>query len=69
MNPNPASSEITIEVNNDFDNNDMKLFDLSSKLVFSSKITSNKCSIDVSSFSKGIYFVEIGGVREKFVVE
>jgi hypothetical protein len=70
ISPNPSNSKITVTINKNMDNESLAIYSISGQKMLNQK-TDNKTSIsiDVSSFSKGIYFLEIGNVREKFVVE
>lgn len=59
--PNPAKSKLFINVQSQF--NDLlqiKLFDVNGRLIYNENKTSNSNnSIDVSSFVRGIYFLEV----------
>jgi hypothetical protein len=54
--PNPTSSSLTLEGQNNFD---YKLFDLNSKLLGYSNSLSNKYKLDLSTYPQGIYFLQI----------
>jgi PKD repeat protein len=67
--PNPVSSTFTISSTDKIES--VILFDVLGKLVNSKQVIANSTTIDLSSVSKGIYFVEIktekGIVRKKVV--
>jgi plastocyanin len=71
--PNPASNYITVDLGDlEGSNTTIKLYDSSSKLVFE-KLSITTSSIDVSSFAKGVYTLEISTtekvLRSQVVVE
>ena len=55
--PNPATSIINIESINNID--EIRIFDIQSRVVFSEKINSKTKRIDISNLSTGIYITEI----------
>lgn len=59
--PNPASSQVTIEVNDDrASSNQVKIFDLNGKLVFENHYNSgNVINVDVNGISNGVYLVQV----------
>jgi uncharacterized repeat protein (TIGR01451 family) len=65
--PNPANQIIYIISKNN-QNQTATIYDAVGKVVLKSVLNSNQ-SIDISSLSKGIYFVEVAGQRVKFVKE
>lgn len=46
----------------------LKIFDLSGKLLLKRSVNSNSTKIDVKSFSKGVYVLEVDGFKSRFVV-
>ena len=57
--PNPASNNLTVDLGDlNGVNTTIKLYDLSSKLVFK-KLSSTTLMIDVSGFAKGMYSLEL----------
>lgn len=54
--PNPANDLLTIQVNSSTKNFTVEIFNLIGKQIFKS---SNNKSIDVSSFSQGLYFIKV----------
>lgn len=58
--PNPTKDVITIQINETtFTKSRFKLIDVIGKEVVNKKITSNTTSIDVSQYTKGVYFYQI----------
>ena len=71
--PNPASNNLTVDLGDlNGVNTTIKLYDASSKLVFEKQSTST-LTIDVSSFAKGMYSLEISTeeqvLRSQVIVE
>jgi len=62
--PNPASKQLFIE-NLEVNEMHIKIFDLTGKLLYSEVINQSKTEIDISSFSSGMYRMQI--VSDKFV--
>ncbi len=76
--PNPANTQIEVSFNLENANNaDLQIMDLTGKVVYSTKIESVDSrfynQIQVSEFSKGVYFMNIltekGSIREKIIVQ
>lgn len=67
MYPNPTSSKITFINVNQNELNAIKIYDTLGQGVHSFQIANN--TIDVSSFSKGIYFIQLSGTIKKLIVE
>ena len=59
--PNPAKNELTVSSKQFKDKSEIKVFDLFGRIIFQSPIKNQQTSItlDVSGFSKGVYFVEV----------
>ena len=55
--PNPANDFIDIET--DFKNCYFSVFDITGKLILREKIVQNKTRIDLSSYSNGLYFIQL----------
>ena len=71
--PNPASSNFTVDLGNlNGVNTTIKLYDTSSKLVFE-KQSSSILIIEVSSFAKGMYSLELSTdeqvMRSQIIIE
>ena len=68
--PNPTSEYINIESINNID--EIRIFDIQSRVVFSEKINSKTKRINISNLSTGIYITEvlIDNIitRKKFVI-
>jgi len=56
--PNPTKDKLFISTNGKIANPIIQVFDTRGKLMFSKNINSNNSEIDVSQWSKGIYFVK-----------
>ncbi len=72
--PNPAQLKTTIHTGiNDRVNNELKMFDITGKLVLTITNVRNNYQVDVERFKNGIYFMEItaDGYRRttKLVIE
>jgi hypothetical protein len=55
--PNPANDFIDIET--DLSNCYFSVFDVTGKLILREKIVQNKTRIDLSSYSNGLYFIQL----------
>ena len=70
---NPAKNEITIETSLT-DNNNIKILDVTGKLISDNNFNTNKITLSVSDFDNGIYFYNIYDVdgnvlhSNKFVI-
>lgn len=62
--PNPAKNIVNIEIKDAPPQSYLSVFDINSKQVFNKKITEgiSNFSIDISLWSKGLYFVKLSGV-------
>ncbi|MBA4260272.1 MAG: bilirubin oxidase, partial [Chitinophaga sp.] len=73
--PNPASSVLNIQIKseNDKESFQLNVFDALGKLVFSEKLTLPQSQINTSTWSKGIYFVELrqsnNSIHSKLIIE
>jgi uncharacterized delta-60 repeat protein len=67
--PNPASSSITVLLQTENTNSTLNIYSVSGQKLLEKQNLGKTTKIDISNFSKGIYFLEIGNVRQKFVVE
>ena len=72
--PNPAATEITIEVSASLNNNSVKILDVTGKLISDNSFKTNRLTLSVSDLDNGIYFYNILDVNgnvlhsNKFVV-
>jgi len=55
--PNPATDEITVDSKEEIDQ--VTIFDVTGKTVYSNNDANNNLKVDVSSFNRGIYFIEV----------
>ena len=62
--PNPVINTLNVDCDGDF--NEIKIYDVSGRLVFSTK-DKDKNRIDMSVFENGIYIVNVDGVSKKIV--
>ena len=67
MYPNPASETLTIEAPNQ-DVFKVSIFDMAGKKLFQTEQTSALMTIDVSSFSRGVYFVTLNDTLTKKLI-
>jgi hypothetical protein len=67
--PNPTTFVLFVELNSNSSNEMLTVYTVSGQKIQEIKIQGNEEQINVTNFSKGIYFLEIGNVRQKFVVE
>ena len=64
--PNPTKDIITIQINETtFNNGTFKLIDVMGKEVLNRKIESNTTSIDISQYTKGVYFYQLINYKER----
>jgi Flp pilus assembly pilin Flp len=54
--PNPTSGKITIQCN---DMQQLELLDITGKTVYEQAVSSNMLEIDISTYSKGLYFIKV----------
>ncbi len=72
--PNPAATEITIDVSTTLNNNSLKILDVTGKLISTTSFNTNKITLSVSNLDVGVYFYNIYDVdgnvlhSNKFVV-
>jgi predicted secreted protein len=58
--PNPASNNIIIEIKNSrFVNSDLRVYDIVGYLILEKKLAGSKTSVDISTFSKGLYILKV----------
>src|SRR5690606_5635164 len=63
--PNPANNYLTID-GNQIQNLSISLYDITGRILFTNTFD-NKIIIDISKFTSGIYFVEVGKKDSKLV--
>jgi len=74
MYPNPASSSVTVNLNNGLNNVSVELVDLQGRLITSyKKVTGASMKVDLSTVSSGVYFIKVsseGAIQiEKLIIE
>jgi hypothetical protein len=57
--PNPSEGVFTLELNEDFKQADLIVFDILGKIVFSGKKLEASTQIDLSDYPTGMYFVKL----------
>ena len=59
--PNPVFNHLNIDLNGNFDPNQLRIYNYSGKLIYSSNLESNneKFLLDLSSFEKGYYILQL----------
>ncbi len=62
--PNPAKSMVDIVVKEQFVGENLEIYNMDGKRMFSQTITNKRFSQDVSGFNAGLYFVRIGGYAD-----
>ncbi len=66
--PNPATNVITVEQREQSNYKALQLLDLSGKVILKKEVESKLTRIDVSKFSKGVYFVKEGNEVRKILI-
>ena len=67
--PNPATTELNLQVTSEFIGTDLFVFDALGKQILKQQILSTNTTINTSSFAVGNYVVKVGGGVKKFTVE
>ncbi len=57
--PNPALDLLTIKIDNNTDNSDIKIYDILGKIVLTNTTNTNETTLNISHLAKGNYFIEI----------
>ena len=57
--PIPASNRLNIQLNNNFQGEILRIFDITGREVINTMVDKNLMTIDVSELTKGIYFISI----------
>ena len=65
--PNPAYNQITIQTTSNQSLNEVKITDLTGKVVKQIEIQRNVTEIDITTLPKGIYFVKVGRQLQRIV--
>ena len=72
--PNPAKSSenVTLELPQEWDNADAKIYDESGRIVTTSNVSAGKQNLSISHLSPGVYFVDVQkegvNVKKKIVI-
>jgi len=64
--PNPVSSIATIE---GASNSTVRIYDMNGKIVFTKNVISDSETLDVSTLSSGMYYVQVNGILGTSVVK
>jgi hypothetical protein len=67
--PNPAKTNIVLQVNTSLIGQDYVVFDAIGKVIYKSKIQSTNEIIHLENFNNGNYFVKVNEVVKRFVVQ
>ncbi|MFI5217903.1 MAG: T9SS type A sorting domain-containing protein [Bacteroidia bacterium] len=68
ISPNPAGEELNVQCSMfNVQEKEIKIYDMMGKEVLKSAINLQSSIINIQSLNSGIYFIEINGVRKKFV--
>jgi hypothetical protein len=67
--PNPAKTNIVLQVNTPLIGKDYVVFDTVGKVVYRNKIQSTNEIIQLENFNNGNYFVRVNEVVKRFVVQ
>jgi hypothetical protein len=59
MYPNPAKSQVTFSLVKNTDKAEVAIYTVEGKLVYQANFNSNKGTIDVNNFARGLYFVHV----------
>lgn len=57
--PNPAKTEVTIELQNAYDNATLSLRDIIGETLLRRELTVSSLTLDLSPYASGVYFIEI----------
>jgi hypothetical protein len=63
--PNPANGMLHVYMQGNNQKRNINLYDITGKLVYEEVFDKEKCSIHVSAFPEGMYFVKISGEKEQ----
>jgi hypothetical protein len=66
--PNPATNKLTVDLTNAGQNiNDLKIFDLTGKLLINKRFTGTKTEMDLGELKNGVYILRINNIMVKKV--
>ena len=66
--PNPATTELNLQVKNEMIGSDFVVFDALGKVVLRDKILSNNQNISVNNLSNGNYILRVGAMNKVFTI-
>lgn len=66
--PNPATDKLMVRINDTYPVQ-LRLIDISGKIVLHQKLTEPVNEIDLGNFSKGIYMLQLNQHTEKIIIE
>lgn len=66
--PNPVSSKLMIR-NTDNRPVQLKLIDISGKVILQQRLSESACEIDISGFSRGVYILQLNQQSKKIIIE
>lgn len=69
LHPNPAASHITIQADASFIGQEIRLKDITGKVIWKNTLISKEQKIGLTNFSKGVYFIELGTLPVKRFVK
>ena len=67
--PNPAKDQLTISLLNKSNQTSIKIYTITGQLMQSERIIANNETINVRNLSKGLYFIKVGEIVKKVVIE
>lgn len=68
--PNPSNGKVNIEINKDYYKANITVLDLSGKIIISETLSNNNSKeIDLSSYAKGMYIIQLDVDNEKIVTK
>jgi len=62
--PNPAFEHLTLELQANSSKSEIKIFNMLGGLVYSSRLTGQKTTIDISTLTKGMYIIQVATADE-----
>ena len=70
MSPNPAHDNIFIQTNQEWISQNLRILDITSKVVFERMINQNEAlQINVSEWPKGVYLLQTNQNNQRFIVD
>jgi hypothetical protein len=69
LSPNPATNTVNITFSENLNQEKLSIYSISGQKIHELGINESSIILDITSYSKGLYFIEIGNIREKFIKE